>query len=46
MSKEHFKYLYSFKYKDKNYIYLTSKNYPFYFIEYNKEADNFDFPNI
>lgn len=46
MSKEHFKYLYSFKYKDKNYIYLTSKNYPFYFIEYNKETDSFDFPNI
>ena len=46
MSKEKFKYLYSFKYKDRNYIYLISKNYPFYFVEYNKETDSLDFPNI
>ena len=35
MKKEKFKYLYSFRYNDKQYIYLVSKNYPFYFLEYN-----------
>ena len=34
MNKEEFNYLYSFKYNEKDYIFLTSKNYPFYFLEY------------
>ena len=46
MKKESFKYLYSFKYKNKEYIYLTSKNYPFYFLEYNLETNSFDYPDI
>ena len=46
MKKEKFKYLYSFKYKNKEYIYLTSKNYPFYFLEYNADKNIFDFPDI
>jgi len=46
MKKENFKYLYSFKYNDKEYIYLISKNYPFYFLEYNSISDNFDYPDI
>lgn len=44
--KENFKYLYSFKYKDKEYIHLTSKNCPFYFLEYNSKTKNFDYPDI
>ena len=46
MKKESFKYLYSFKYNNKEYIYLISKNYPFYFLEYNSVTNNFDYPNI
>lgn len=46
MKKEKFKYLYSFKYKNKEYIYLISKNYPFYFLEYNTDKNRFDFPDI
>lgn len=46
MKKENFKYLYSFKYNNKEYIFLTSKNYPFYFLEYIKETDSFDYPDI
>lgn len=46
MKKESFKYLYSFKYKNKDYIYLISKNYPFYFLEYNSTKNNFDYPDI
>ena len=46
MKKERFKYLYSFKYNNKDYIYLTSKNYPFYFLEYNSATNNFDYPDI
>ena len=46
MKKEKFKYLYSFKYKNKEYIYLISKNYPFYFLEYNTDKNIFDFPDI
>lgn len=46
MKKERFKYLYSFKYNNKDYIYLTSKNYPFYFLEYNCATNNFDYPDI
>ena len=46
MKKERFKYLYSFKYNNKEYIYLTSKNYPFYFLEYNSATNNFDYPDI
>jgi len=46
MKKEKFKYIYSFKYKNKEYIYLMSKNYPFYFLEYNSVENNFDYPDI
>ena len=46
MKKEKFKYLYSFKYNNKEYIFLISKNYPFYFLEYCKETDSFDYPDI
>lgn len=46
MKKESFKYLYSFKYNNKEYIYLISKNYPFYFLEYNSATNNFDYPDI
>ncbi len=46
MEKVKFKYLYSFKYNNKDYIYLISKNYPFYFLEYNSKTNNFDYPNI
>lgn len=46
MKKECFKYLYSFKYKNKDYIYLISKNYPFYFLEYNYNTKRFDYPDI
>ena len=46
MEKTNFKYLYSFKYKNKDYIYLISKNYPFYFLEYNNKTKNFDYPDI
>ena len=46
MNKEKFKYLYSFKYNNKEYIYLISKNYPFYFLEYNSNTDNFNYPDI
>lgn len=46
MKKEIFKYLYSFKYKNKEYIYLISKNYPFYFLEYDADKNIFEFPDI
>lgn len=46
MKKENFKYLYSFKYNNKEYIYLMSKNYPFYFLEYNSVLNNFNYPDI
>lgn len=46
MKKENFKYLYSFKYNNKEYIYLISKNYPFYFLEYNSATNNFDYPDV
>lgn len=46
MKKETFKYLYSFKYKNKEYIYLISKNYPFYFLEYNSNTNSFSYPDI
>ena len=46
MKRENFKYLYSFKYNNKEYIYLISKNYPFYFLEYNSDTNNFDYPDI
>lgn len=45
MKKEIFHYLYSFKYKDKEYIYLSSSKYPFYFLEYNKITNSFDYPD-
>lgn len=46
MKKENFKYLYSFKYNNKEYIYLISKNYPFYFLEYKSATNSFDYPDI
>lgn len=46
MKKENFKYLYSFKYDNKEYVYLISKNYPFYFLKYNSATNNFDYPDI
>ena len=46
MEKESFKYLYSFKYNNKEYIYLVSKNHPFYFLEYNFIKKTFDYPDI
>lgn len=46
MKKEVFKYLYSFKYNNVEYIYLISKNYPFYFLKYNSMNNNFDYPDI
>ncbi|MBQ7136527.1 MAG: hypothetical protein IJO43_00945 [Bacilli bacterium] len=46
MKKENFRYLYSFKYSSKEYIYLISKNCPFYFLEYNSSTNNFDYPDI
>lgn len=46
MKKESFNYLYSFKYNDKEYIYLISKKFPFYFLEYNSSTNNFDYPDI
>ena len=46
MEKENFKYLYSFKYNDKEYIYLISKNYPFYFLEYDSNLNKFNYPDI
>ena len=41
-----FKYLYSFKYKGKDYIFLTSKEYPFYFAEYDKNTKKTIVPDI
>ena len=46
MKKENFRYLYSFKYNDKEYVYLISKNYPLYFLEYNFITNSFDYPDI
>ena len=46
MKKENFEYLYSFKYKEKDYIYLTNKNYPFYFLGYNHQTKTFDYPDF
>ena len=46
MKKEDFEYLYSFRYKNKDYVYLTSKSYPFYFLEYNHSTKKFEYPNI
>ena len=44
--KETFEYLYSFKYNNKDYIYLISKNHPFYFMEYNTSTNKLDYPDI
>lgn len=41
-----FKYLYSFKYNNKDYFFLTSKEYPFYFLEYDQKTGNINFPDI
>ena len=46
MTNETFEYLYSFKHNGKEYIYLISKNYPFYFMEYNSLTKKFDYPDI
>jgi len=46
MKKEKFEYVYSFKYNNKEYIYITSKNYPFYFLEYDIETNSITYPNI
>jgi len=46
MKEENFKYLYSFKYNNREYIYLISKNCPFYFLEYNSSAKSLDYPDI
>lgn len=46
MKQESFKYLYSFNYNNKSYIYLISKNCPFYFLEYNQSIKGFDYPDI
>ena len=46
MKKEKFKYLYSFKYNNKDYIYLISKNFPFYFLEYHSDTNKYDYPDI
>lgn len=46
MKKENFRYLYSFKYKNKEYVYLTSKNCPFYFVEYDSRINSFNYPDI
>lgn len=46
MKKEIFKYLYSFKYNNREYIYLISKNYPFYILEYNLTTKNFEYPEF
>ena len=46
MKKENFNYLYSFKYNNKDYIYLMSNNYPFYFLEYNLNNNSFNYPDI
>lgn len=46
MNKEEFNYLYSFKYNEKDYIFLTSKNYPFYFLEYDFNRKKFKYPDI
>ena len=43
MKKENFRYLYSFKYKNKEYVYLTSKNCPFYFVEYDSRINSFNY---
>ena len=44
--KETFEYLYSFKYNNKDYIYLISKNHPFYFMEYNSSTNKLEYPDI
>ena len=46
MKKESFRYLYSFKYNNKEYVYLFSENYPFYFLEYKSTLNCFDYPDI
>lgn len=46
MNKETFEYLYSFKYKERNYIYLISKKYPFYFMEYNSSTNKLEYSDI
>ncbi len=46
MSKISFQYLYSFKYHDKEYIFLTAKNYPFYFLGYDNINDSFIYPEF
>ena len=46
MTMEKFKYLYSFKYNNKDYIYLYSRNYPFYFLEYDFNTNKFEYPDI
>ena len=46
MKKETFNYLYSFKYHNTDYVYLISKNYPFYFLEYDYTNDSFSYPDL
>lgn len=46
MKKESFHYLYSFRYKNSDYIYLFSKNYPFYFLKYNDSTKGFYYPDL
>ena len=46
MKKESFQYLYSFRYHNRDYIYLFSKNYPFYFLEYHSTSNQFEYPEI
>lgn len=46
MNNETLKYLYSFKYNNKEYIYLVSKNYPFYFLEYEQTTKTFEYPDL
>ena len=46
MRKESFQYLYSFRYQNHDYIYLFSKNYPFYFLEYRDSTHGFYYPDF
>lgn len=45
MDKVSFKYLYSFTYNKKTFLYLTSLKYPFYILEYNRESKKCAFPD-
>ena len=44
MKKRNFKYLYSFKYKDKNYAYFFNNNYPFYILEIDIKTKKLSYP--